>query len=151
MPLMTPMVQEAIALLALPKLEVAAIVQRRLATNPWLVEQPELPFPSPVPIVCELIVTKGLSGYTVCLYDQGLPTIGVKVLTVEDRASKAAGRLHNEAVWLVKGLACRRKLLQMVAETVVQLQAEFLEQGRAGLKPLTLGRWPSRSSCTPRR
>lgn len=138
MPLMTPMVREAIALLALSKLEVAALVTERLATNPWLVVQPELPFASPAPTECELIVRRLRSGYAVCLNPHGLLPVRVKPLSVQDQASKAARRLHNEAVWLVRGLAYREKILHRVADAVVQCQAACLDQGPTRLKPLTL-------------
>ncbi len=135
---MTPMVQAAIALLALSKLEVAALLRDRLATNPWLMEQPQLPFPLSVPIMCEIVVTKGSSGYAVCLHDSGLPTVKVRALSEQGRRSKAARRLHNEATWLIRGLARRQEILLAVAEAVVQLQTDFFAQGRTFLKPLTL-------------
>ncbi len=131
------MVRAAIALLALPKREVAALVRDRVRANPWLVVQPELPFPSSVPAECDLIVRKDARGYGVELHPRGLPSVTVNGFDRLDQASPTARRLHNEAVWLVKGLARRATILQRVASAVVHIQEAWLDGGRAALAPLT--------------
>ena len=138
MPQMTPMVRAAIGLLALSKLEIEALLRDRLSGNPWLVEYPRLPFPSDAPIECDVIVAKRLRGYAVSPNDCGVPLVGVRALSEQDRVSKAACRLHNEAVWLVKSLDRRWKIFQRVAEAAVHWQAEFFEKGSEFLRPLTL-------------
>lgn len=137
MPIMTPMVREAIALLALPNPEVAALVRERLATNPWLEEDHVLPFSWGIPASCDITVTKFSGHYAVFLNEEGLPRLKISG-TLSGAPTKIDARFHNEAVWLIKGLARRREILQAVAETVVQLQAEFFAKGPAFLKPLTL-------------
>jgi RNA polymerase sigma-54 factor len=149
MPQVTPMVRAAIGLLVLSNLEIDALLRDRLSRNPWLVEYPMLPFPSDAPIECDVIVAKRLRGYGVCLNDCGVPLVGVRALSEQDRMSKAACRLHNEAAWLVKSLDRRREILQKVAEAAVHWQAEFFEKGSEFLKPLTLRQLADQAQLHP--
>jgi len=92
----------------------------------------------------EIVVERIDGEYRVTLPDQGLPTLAVARayrgargrLSAEER--RFAAKRRQAAQWFVEAIKQRRHTLQTVVETVVRLQHDFFDDGRAALRPLNL-------------
>jgi len=92
-------------------------------------------------------IEKEGKGYIVQLNDDGVPPLRLsrqyremlaKRDTLGGEERKFLQEKFRSAQLLLRGIAQRRFTIQRVIEHLVKTQPEFLERGKAGLKPLTL-------------
>jgi RNA polymerase sigma-54 factor len=84
----------------------------------------------------------------VLVQDNNLPRLGINSYYKKMLKASAGGdqeetraylnQKYQSAVWLIKSIEQRRKTLQRVMESIVGFQKDFLDQGLAFLRPLTL-------------
>ena len=81
------------------------------------------------------------------LNDEGLPRVRInpyyrKLFSHKDSVDKVTKEYIEErlrsAQWLIKGMEQRSKTIYKVAESIVNFQREFLDQGISHLKPMVL-------------
>ncbi len=100
------------------------------------------------PIVPDISVEKGDSGYRFIANDDGMPRLRLNPLYVNmmrngdsalDKNAKQWLENHkNQAVDLLKSIDQRRRTIKRVTEAIFEVQSGFLEQGVKALKPLVL-------------
>ncbi len=98
-------------------------------------------------VVPDVYVIKIEDRYVIQLNDEGFPRVRVnpyyrRILSQKDALDKTTrdyieDRLRS-AQWLIKGMEQRNKTIYKVAESIVQFQRDFLEEGIARLKPMVL-------------
>ncbi len=95
----------------------------------------------------DVYVFKVEERYVVQLNDEGLPRVRInpyyrKLLTHKDSVDKVTKEYIEErlrsAQWLIKGMEQRSKTIYKVAESIVNFQRDFLDQGISHLKPMVL-------------
>jgi RNA polymerase sigma-54 factor len=100
-------------------------------------------------ITIAVVVEKDRDGeYQVLVQDNNLPRLGINSYYKKMLKASAGGdqeetraylnQKYQSAVWLIKSIEQRRKTLQRVMESIVGFQKDFLDQGLAFLRPLTL-------------
>ncbi len=95
----------------------------------------------------DVYVFKVEDRYVIQLNDEGLPRVRInpyyrKLLTHRDSVDKVTKEYIEErlrsAQWLIKGMEQRSKTIYRVAESIVNFQRDFLDQGISLLKPMVL-------------
>jgi RNA polymerase sigma-54 factor len=95
----------------------------------------------------DVYVIKVEDRYVVQLNDEGLPRVRInpyyrKLLSHKDSVDKVTKDYIEErlrsAQWLIKGMEQRSKTIYRVAESIVNFQRDFLDQGISHLKPMVL-------------
>ena len=98
-------------------------------------------------IVPDVTVVKDGDEYRVVVNDDGLPRLRVsrfyrQMLRSRDKLSKEdseyLGSKLRSALWLIKSYGQRQRTIRRVAESIVQQQMSFLEEGIAALRPMVL-------------
>lgn len=124
--------------------EVLNIVQKIRQLNPF----PAAAFPSFQPhyIVPDVMVIKGTTDYEVQMNESLEPTLRIspyyqKILregTCEKDVSRYLQERLKAALWVIKSIEQRRNTIQLVTESIVDVQRDFLDWGLEALQPLTL-------------
>jgi RNA polymerase sigma-54 factor len=95
----------------------------------------------------DVYVIKVEDRYVIQLNDDGLPRVRInpyyrKLLSHKDTVDKVTKEYIEErlrsAQWLIKGMEQRSKTIYKVAESIVNFQRDFLDQGISHLKPMVL-------------
>jgi RNA polymerase sigma-54 factor len=95
----------------------------------------------------DVYVIKVEDRYVIQLNDDGLPRVRInpyyrKLLSHKDSVDKVTKEYIEErlrsAQWLIKGMEQRSKTIYKVAESIVNFQRHFLDQGISLLKPMVL-------------
>ena len=95
----------------------------------------------------DVYVIKVEDRYVIQLNDEGLPRVRInpyyrKLLSHKDSVDKVTKEYIEErlrsAQWLIKGMEQRSKTIYKVAESIVNFQRDFLDQGISHLKPMVL-------------
>jgi RNA polymerase sigma-54 factor len=95
----------------------------------------------------DVYVIKVEDRYVIQLNDDGLPRVRInpyyrKLLSNKDTVDKVTKEYIEErlrsAQWLIKGMEQRSKTIYKVAESIVNFQRDFLDQGISLLKPMVL-------------
>lgn len=98
-------------------------------------------------VVPDVYVIKIEDRYVIQLNEEGFPRVRVnpyyrRILSQKDTLDKTTREYVEErlrsAQWLIKGMEQRNKTIYKVAESIVKLQQEFLEQGISRLRPMVL-------------
>lgn len=98
-------------------------------------------------IIPDVFVVKSEEGYVVLLNDDGLPKLKISPFyrsLLRSKESVAEGtktyleEKFRSALWLVRSIEQRNRTIQLVAESIVKFQFEFMEKGISQLKPLIL-------------
>jgi DNA-directed RNA polymerase specialized sigma54-like protein len=139
---MTPQLQLAIQMIALPQTELAAELKRLAAENPALTLSPPgdwtLPWlgadaESPRP---DVIVVREAEGYKARLDEGALPVLAVRRDAIEEArgalqegASAAVTEQLRGAVWIMRCLEQRQKTILRFAEALVAREGAFFAEG----------------------
>ena len=98
-------------------------------------------------IVPDVTVIKDAGTYRVVLNEDGLPKLRISRLyrhmlrSGGEVPKETSDYLHaklKSALWLIKSFGQRQRTIQLVAESIVKHQVEFLEDGLVELRPLVL-------------
>jgi RNA polymerase sigma-54 factor len=97
-------------------------------------------------ITPDVIVKKVDGEYVVYVNDNGLPRLRIsslyrKLLKNRNGDPKTKEYIRDKlrsAQWLVKNIQQRKDTIQKVAQSIIEVQRDFLDRGVAYLKPLTL-------------
>lgn len=103
-------------------------------------------FEAPRYIVPDVAVEKIHGKYMVKVNSHTAPHLVIRndyksMLKKHDRDSKVVSFLSdklNSAAWLIRSIEHRRETIYKVVTEVVDIQQEFFEKGRCGLKPMTM-------------
>jgi RNA polymerase sigma-54 factor len=139
---MTPQLQLAIQMIALPQAELAAELKRLAAENPVLTLSPPRdgipPWPgadaeSPRP---DVLVVREAEGYKARLDEGALPVLAVRrdVLAeargaLQEGAGAAVTEQLRGAVWIIRCLEQRQKMILRFAEALVAREGAFFAAG----------------------
>lgn len=98
-------------------------------------------------IIPDVFVVKSEGRYVVLLNDDGLPKLKISPFyrtllrskeSVPDTTKTYLEEKFRSALWLVRSIEQRNRTIQLVAESIVKFQYEFMEKGVSHLKPLIL-------------
>ncbi|MDC4223365.1 MAG: RNA polymerase factor sigma-54 [Candidatus Manganitrophus sp.] len=98
-------------------------------------------------IIPDVFVVKSEGKYVVLLNDDGLPKLKISPFyrsllrskeTVAETTKTYLEEKFRSALWLVRSIEQRNRTIQLVAESIVNFQYEFMEKGISCLKPLIL-------------
>ena len=98
-------------------------------------------------VIPDVLVVKTEDGFVAVVNDEGLPKLKIRpeYRRLIKKGSKASLETKsyvkeklNSAIWLLKSIDKRQATIQKVADSIVKLQAGFLENGIGELKPLVL-------------
>jgi RNA polymerase sigma-54 factor len=98
-------------------------------------------------IIPDVFVVKSEGKYVVLLNDDGLPKLKISPFyrsllrskeTVAETTKTYLEEKFRSALWLVRSIEQRNRTIQLVAESIVHFQYEFMEKGISYLKPLIL-------------
>jgi RNA polymerase sigma-54 factor len=98
-------------------------------------------------VIPDVFVYKLDDDYVIIVNDEGIPRLRVsklyrKILRKGSDISQGTRKYIDEkfrsALWLIKSIHQRQATLYKVTESIVKFQRDFLDNGIAGLKPLTL-------------
>ena len=99
-------------------------------------------------IVPEVAIKKISGEYHVLANDDGMPRLRLNPVymnmlhgqngEVDGETKKWLEQRRSSAIDLISSINQRRRTIVSVTESIFEIQADFLEQGTAGLKPLTL-------------
>ncbi len=99
-------------------------------------------------ITPDIYVVKAEDGqYVVALNDDGLPKLKISPFyrtllrskgEVSDKTKSYLEEKFRSALWLVRSIEQRNRTIQLVGESIVKFQQEFMEKGVSALKPLIL-------------
>lgn len=98
-------------------------------------------------ITPDVFVVKSEGKYVVLLNDDGLPKLKISpfyrsLLRSKESVAESTKTYLEEkfrsALWLVRSIEQRNRTIQLVAQSIVQFQYEFMEKGISYLKPLIL-------------
>lgn len=101
---------------------------------------------APPYIFPDVIVEKGENGYYIALNDEQIPQFRISKYyhqLMEDSRSTEEVRQYirdkvKSGLFLMKSIEQRQRTLRRVASEIVRVQSDFLDQGVAHLKPLTM-------------
>lgn len=101
---------------------------------------------SPQYIIPDVIVQKIDHQYEVVVNDEHLPHLRISARYQQIYEDKATGKETRDylkkkiedAEWVVRSIHQRHQTIHLVAKTLINLQYDFIENGFAQLKPLTL-------------
>ena len=131
MVIITPMVKQAIGLLALSKDELVCLIKTMTDSNPFLAVDAQVPLFKQDECDCDVEIIPHNKGYRAEIRVDGIPQ-----LMVTKTAIGGSAALH-EARWFVRSIKRRQEILLDVATGCVELQRDFLDKGKEFLKPLT--------------
>ncbi len=148
------LVDEALEELAQGKIQLLA---QQYGVSPAMLQQafdriqslnphPGLAFSAETPryLVPDVQIEKVNGDYVVILLDHWLPHFRINPAyrqMIHNSDEQVAGYLReklNAALWIAKSIEQRRQTLYRVVECLVEEQRDFLEKGKAFLRPLTL-------------
>ncbi len=99
-------------------------------------------------IIPEVAIKKISGEYHILTNDDGMPRLRLNPIylnmlhgqkgEVDSETKKWLERQRSSAIDLIGSINQRRRTIVSVTEAIFKIQADFLEQGTAGLKPLTL-------------
>lgn len=98
-------------------------------------------------ITPDLYVVKSGGKFVIMLSDDGLPKLKISPYyrsllrqkgTITDSTKTYLEEKFRSALWLVRSIEQRNRTIQLVGESIVKFQQEFLEKGMQYLKPLIL-------------
>lgn len=98
-------------------------------------------------ITPDLYVAKSEGRYIIVMNDDGLPKIKISPFyrtllrskeNVTDKTKSYLEEKFRSALWLVKSIEQRNHTIQLVGESILKFQYEFMEKGISCLKPLIL-------------
>lgn len=98
-------------------------------------------------IIPDVFVVKSEGKYVILLNDDGLPKLKISSFyrtllrskeNVADNTKSYLEEKFRSALWLVRSIEQRNRTIQLVAESIVKFQYEFMEKGISYLKPLIL-------------
>lgn len=98
-------------------------------------------------IIPDVFVVKSEGKYVILLNDDGLPKLKISSFyrtllrskeNVGDNTKTYLEEKFRSALWLVRSIEQRNRTIQLVAESIVKFQYEFMEKGISYLKPLIL-------------
>ncbi len=99
-------------------------------------------------ITPDIYVVKSEDGrYVVALNDDGMPKLKISPFyrtllrskgEVGDTTKSYLEEKFRSALWLVRSIEQRNRTIQLVGESIVKFQQEFMEKGVSALKPLIL-------------
>lgn len=98
-------------------------------------------------IIPDVFVVKSEGKYVILLNDDGLPKLKISSFyrtllrskeNVADNTKTYLEEKFRSALWLVRSIEQRNRTIQLVAESIVKFQYEFMEKGISHLKPLIL-------------
>ena len=98
-------------------------------------------------VIPDVLVVKKDDTFVAVVNDEGLPKLRIspRYRGLLDRKSEESAETRayvkekfRSALWLLKSVAKRQETIQKVADSIVKLQAGFLENGIGELKPLVL-------------
>lgn len=98
-------------------------------------------------VIPDVFVVKSEGKYVVLLNDDGLPKLKISPFyrsllrskeTVAETTKTYLEEKFRSALWLVRSIEQRNRTIQLVAESIVNFQYEFMEKGISYLKPLIL-------------
>lgn len=97
-------------------------------------------------VIPDVVVERVEGQYIVLVNDTSAPRLGINTTyrsvlsgaTADEETKKFVENKLNSASWLIKSIEQRRLTLYKVANCLVDLQRDFLEQGIRHLKPLNL-------------
>ncbi len=99
-------------------------------------------------IIPEVAIKKISGEYHVLTNDDGMPRLRLNPIylnmlhgqkgEVDSETKKWLEQQRSSAIDLISSINQRRRTIVSVTEAIFKIQADFLEQGTAGLKPLTL-------------
>ncbi len=138
-----PQIAKALAVTPQEVMEASQIIIHELEPKPgrpFLVSDTNYVTP-------DVYVVKVEDRYIIQLNDEGLPRVRInpyyrKLLSHKDTVDKVTKEYIEErlrsAQWLIKGMEQRSKTIYKVAESIVNFQQDFLDQGISHLKPMVL-------------
>ncbi len=138
-----PQIAKALNVTPQEVMEASQIIIHELEPKPG---RPYLPSDTNY-VTPDVYVFKVEERYVVQLNDEGLPRVRInpyyrKLLTHKDSVDKVTKEYIEErlrsAQWLIKGMEQRSKTIYKVAESIVNFQRDFLDQGISHLKPMVL-------------
>ncbi|UOR11484.1 RNA polymerase factor sigma-54 [Halobacillus amylolyticus] len=93
--------------------------------------------------VPDIIIEKVREKYTISLNDKFIPTVNMNkqyttYLGQNNEASNYLNKHYQKYLWLVKSIEQRRLTILKITEVMIDKQIDFLTNGVASLKPLTL-------------
>ena len=98
-------------------------------------------------IIPDVFVVKSDGKYVILLNDDGLPKLKISPFyksllrskeSVADSTRTYLEEKFRSALWLVRSIEQRNRTIQLVAESIVKFQYEFIEKGISHLRPLIL-------------
>ena len=95
-------------------------------------------------ITPDVLVQKTPTGYQVSLNDTYIPKLKIAPMYKEaadfDKdTQKYISKRLSAASWLINSIEQRRSTIKKVVEEIIRVQHDFLEEGHASLRPLTMG------------
>jgi len=98
-------------------------------------------------ITPDIYVVKSEGKYVVSLNDDGMPKLKVSPFyrallrskgTVNEKTKSYMEEKFRSALWLLRSIEQRNRTIQLVGESIVKFQQDFMERGIAYLKPMIL-------------
>ncbi|WP_179133917.1 RNA polymerase factor sigma-54 [Halobacillus massiliensis] len=116
-------------------------VEEAVSAIKELQPRPLLPSASrPEYIIPDFYLIKSASGYEVHINDGILPKVRFNSLysDYKDLGEDFIKEAYNQASWLLRSIDRRQLTMKMVAQSIVDKQTSFFDQGGGPFKPLTL-------------